>query len=321
MATDQSSANTGRLSNYPSISRTTVHGSGSLLFSLPFLGAGAAIVLVALDMIQVDPSKIHCPRWVLGAAGGVFFVAGLAVFVHSIAGMRRLARLKANAAAHPDQPALADYEWNPVGIESRQMGSLLGHAFMLLMVGGLLAVMNWAAFSGKGGIVFKIVAGFFDLIFAGVGVALVKMIIARFKYGRPVLEFAEFPFRPGKPLRLRAVSQQDVGEAESFVATLRYVEEVYETHGKGKNRRQVVVNYERYADKLELHGSDARKIATGGLELEFRLPENAASNNLRGRPASFWDLELRAEVPGVDFVHRFLVPVYGEAEFERRVAA
>ena len=321
MATDHSSAKNERLSNYPAISQITAHGLGSLLFGLPFLGVGGAIILVALDKIQVDPSTIHCPRWVLGMAGGVFFFAGLAIFIHGVAGMRRLARLKANAEVHPDEPAFADYEWNPVGIESRQMGSLISHAFMLLIVGGLLAVMNWAAWSGKGGIIFKIVAGLFDLIFTGVGVALVKMVIARFKYGRPVLEFAEFPFRPGKPLRLRAVSQQDVGEAKSFVAILRYVEEVYETHGTGKNRRKVVVSYERYADKLELHGSDTRKVATGGLELEFHLPENAASNDLHGRPASYWDLELRAEVPGVDFVHRFLVPVYGEAGFERRVAA
>lgn len=310
-----------RLSNYPAVSRITIHGWASLLFSLPFLVAGAVIILISLEVIHVNPSSIHAPMWVLGVAGGVFFLAGLAVFLNGIVGMIRLVRSKSRSEAHPDEPWFADYDWNPEGITSRQGTSLIVHLFGFGITVGLLSVMNWVALTQEGAGLFLFVAGIFDLIFVGVMGVLVKMMIARFKYGRPVLEFGEFPARPGKPLRLRVVSHQDVGEADSMVATLRYIEERYETRGTGKNRSQVVVCYQQYSDKQELHGSDARKIAFGGLELEFRLPDDAQSSNLRGRPANYWDLELRAEVPGVDFVHRFLVPVYGEAKKDRRVAA
>lgn len=50
-----------------------------LWFGLAFVAAGLAIVGVAADVIAVDPSAVHAPRWVLGACGAVFALAGLAV--------------------------------------------------------------------------------------------------------------------------------------------------------------------------------------------------------------------------------------------------
>lgn len=42
-----------------------------------FVGAGIPIILLALDIIPVDPSKVHAPRWVLFSAGLTFALAGL----------------------------------------------------------------------------------------------------------------------------------------------------------------------------------------------------------------------------------------------------
>jgi hypothetical protein len=46
---------------------------------LPILcvGAGIPVMLLALDIIPVDPSKVNAPRWVLFSAGLTFALAGL----------------------------------------------------------------------------------------------------------------------------------------------------------------------------------------------------------------------------------------------------
>lgn len=46
---------------------------------LPILciGAGVPVLLLALDIIPLDPSKVHAPRWVLFSAGLMFAFAGL----------------------------------------------------------------------------------------------------------------------------------------------------------------------------------------------------------------------------------------------------
>lgn len=311
-----------RLPNYRPVSLTTVHGNASLLFSLPFLVAGATIILVALRIVHVDASKIHAPMWVLGLAGGAFLLAGLSLFVHSVASLRRVGRLNAQAVTRPNERWFADYEWNPEGIESRDGGSIWAHTLGFAVMVTMISVMNWVAFKDGGSGLFQFVAGFFDLVFAVVIGSLVHKAFMQLTYGSPTLEFGDFPVQPGQPLRVRITSNRDLGEAESLTARFRFIEERYETRRTGQQRTQVVVCYERYSDAQELHGSDARKLVMGGLELEFLVPANAETSELRGRPARYWDLELHAEIPGPDFKHRFLIPVYGKSRAKtNRLAA
>jgi len=52
---------------------------GSMAFGGIFFLAGSLIVLIAADIIHADPSSFNAPRWVVGAAGGVFMIAGIMV--------------------------------------------------------------------------------------------------------------------------------------------------------------------------------------------------------------------------------------------------
>ena len=49
-----------------------------LWLGLACVAAGLAVVGVAADVIAVDPSTVHAPRWVLGACGAVFVLGGVA---------------------------------------------------------------------------------------------------------------------------------------------------------------------------------------------------------------------------------------------------
>ena len=54
---------------------------GSMIFGGIFFLVGAFIVLISADIIHADPSSFNAPRWVGGAAGGVFMLAGMMVAI------------------------------------------------------------------------------------------------------------------------------------------------------------------------------------------------------------------------------------------------
>ena len=56
------------------------------LMGLLFAGVGGFILLAAADIIHIDPESLHAPRWVFGAIGLMFFLAGIMVIAQVIAG-------------------------------------------------------------------------------------------------------------------------------------------------------------------------------------------------------------------------------------------
>ena len=44
--------------------------------------AGLFPIAAATGLIQVDPDSMHAPRWVIGSAGGLFVLAGIAILAH-----------------------------------------------------------------------------------------------------------------------------------------------------------------------------------------------------------------------------------------------
>lgn len=55
-----------------------------LLMGTVFLLPGLMIVFIALGWIEVDPARIHAPRWVLGVCGGMFALTGLGTLYYGI---------------------------------------------------------------------------------------------------------------------------------------------------------------------------------------------------------------------------------------------
>ena len=56
-----------------------------------FIAIGVLIMLIAGGVIPLDPEAIKAPRWMLGAAGGVFAVAGArSMTANSEGGLRQL---------------------------------------------------------------------------------------------------------------------------------------------------------------------------------------------------------------------------------------
>ena len=51
-----------------------------ILFGLLFVLTGVFIMLIAAGVIPSEESSFHAPRWVVGACGAIFSIAGIMIF-------------------------------------------------------------------------------------------------------------------------------------------------------------------------------------------------------------------------------------------------
>ena len=301
-----------QLNNRQPVSRTTIHGWPSFIFGLPFAGAGAFILLMGLGKIEVDPSKVHAPMWIISLFGLLFLLAGFSFIWHGLDGVRRKARIKNVKTTRAFSPWLWDYEWQALGISDNKIYKVLRGLIMLIVVGAFLAPFHWWAFvSNEGHLMVKIMVVFFDLVFGlGGGYYFFHNLALYLKYGNSRLRFGNFPFLLGDKLSVVLVGLPS--EINQLQLDLRFIEEQYETRGSGRNRESRVVCYQLYHEARILKGREAA--SSGKLSLEWDLPgEPDMTSTLSQRPAHFWELEVKADTPGVDYHSRFLLPVYSKS--------
>jgi len=300
------------LSGRQPVSRTTIHGWPSVLLGSPFAGAGAFILLIGLGKVEMDPSKIHAPMWVISAAGSMFLLAGLWFIWHGLDGVRRKAKIKAVKTTRASSPWLWDYEWQALGISDNKLKKVIHAVLMLIMFGVFLAPFHWWAFvSDKGTFMVKAIVIFFYVIVGfGGGYYFIKNLAMFLKYGNSRLRFSDFPFFLGGKLSLVLVGLPS--EINQMQLDLRFIEEKYETYQRGNERESRVVCYQLYHESRILHGGEVA--SSDKLSLEWDLPDDVdMTTTLSQRPARFWELEVKADTPGVDYHSRFLLPVYARS--------
>lgn len=297
------------LSGRQPVSRTTIHGWPSVLLGSPFAGMGIFILLIGLEKIEMDPGKIHAPMWVITAAGSMFLLAGLWFIWHGLDGLRRKSKIKNVKTTRAASPWLWDYEWQALGISDNKLKKVI-HAFLMLIVFGVfLAPFHWWAFvSSDGTFMVKAIVVFFDLIVGlGGGYYFFHNLALFLKYGNSRLRFGNFPFLLGGNLSVVLVGLPS--EINQLQLDLRFIEEKYEVRQRGQERESRVVCYQLYHEARTLEGREV--VSSDKLSLEWNLPnEPNMTSTLSQRPARFWELEVKAETPGVDYHSRFLLPVY-----------
>jgi hypothetical protein len=283
---------------------------GMLLFGLPFFGVGVWITLVGLEMVEVDPSSVHAPMWVLTVVGLIFAASGCLIWSMGWQQYRQLKLLNKQKAKYPGEAAMADYPWNRDGYSpprwtpARKAWSAA--VFMIVFS----SVFNWWAFgSGDGPLPVKIGIGVLDLILVWVVWFAIKRTWHALKFGQTRLVYDEFPYLPGETIQLRIEVPQVLRNGRSATVTLRQVLEYYEISGHGKNRNKRLVHEVKYEDAQELSETDLAQWP-GIIRTEWTLPKVATGTQLHAEKPVFWELELKMEVPGLDLEQRYLLPVY-----------
>ena len=303
-----------KLVGHTPIPATSAGGGGGclILFGLPFIAVGVGVSLIALGYLPVANSRGQdAPVWLLGAFGAVFTMAGLGVAWMGVAGILRARAARARKEEHPLEPWFWDHDWDSRYSESGGLGPVIQGFMAFLFLTLFLSMFNWwAFFSEEGPLPVKLFVGLFDLIDLLVLWGAIYGLFQYFKYGKSRFHFARFPFRPGNSVEGGIEAGRALTAAPSMSLTLRYIEEVMEVTRSGSKTTTTQVLYLLHEIKQELSAAQFAN-ADNGIPISIRLPAGQFSNRLIESPRRYWELEVKAETPGIDYAARFLLPVYG----------
>lgn len=302
-----SDARPGReLKGHTDRSGTTVHGWAAVALGALAATPAAFVALVLTGVVRPDSASVNAPLWVVGFCGAAFGAAGTSFIVHGLRGVLRQRAAATQRRSFPMQPWHWDHDWDVRGMTDRGWEEARRAFVFALMASLILAPGNWAMVAlGDMPVWAKAVIVLFDLM---IGYALWRgayIALRSIKYGRPRLRAQRFPLHPGTSAELVLERGGPLGAIQAFDVTLRCVQERYEKRGSGKNRSQVVVSYELWAENRAMPGS-----AAAPLEMRFDIPSHLPGCALSERPARYWELEVSGEAPGIDYRGTFLVPIY-----------
>jgi hypothetical protein len=288
-------------------SRIPMHGWPAILFGSLFALPGIGVSLLALGVIgNVDEGR-HAPRWAILICGVVFFTAGALVIAAGAEtlGIRR--RVAEQQRHFPYDPWRWDHPWSETGATDGSGARLAKAVGFALFLGLFLTPFHWVGwFSPERPLPFRIIPLVFDLVVVGLLWHAGVLIARRRRYGAQLLRFARFPFLAGGTVDVSLPRFGQLALVPRLAATLRCIQERYETRGTGDDRSREVVYYALWAHTVEVTPS-----RRGDFEITFALPEDAPSSELSARPARFWELELASgPLPGPDYSATFLIPVY-----------
>lgn len=283
----------------------------ALLLALPLVGVGAWVAGIGAGVFAPQPGTSALPPWLVIAIGLLFFAAGL----YLVAGMLRSAAraVRAMRLRASTMPWLLDYDWPVERAIRDEVGwsayrSLAGAGAFGAFVAVLHAPILLEPDPAKLPLMLYVVLGIFDLITLGLLLHGLLLVARRLRYGRTRVRLKAFPFYAGEALDVAFEGGDTLVGMRGLTATLRLVEEAVEMHGRGRDRGPRLVCYQVYGE--------ARAFDTdrqGNASLSFRLPADLPGNHLLDAPPTYWELEVRAARPGVDYVSTFLMPVYRAA--------
>jgi len=283
---------------------------GGFVFGGVFVGIGVFLVLFGLRIVEPG-GRLNVPHWVLIPVGAVFAGAGLFTWVKIWRQRQADHRHEQIRLWHPDEPALADYPWDPAGQRSR----LREHAVRATLITGFfllfLTPANYIAFFTKDAPwPMQAIIGLFDLVTLYLFYDAALRWGRACKFGQAFLRFDRFPFSTREPVKLVWIAPAGCAGEATGRFTLRSVREWYETTGGGKSRNTRLVHEQQWSGSWMI-ATPARITPGEVCELVFELPADAPSTALHAERPFFWELEVALSLPGLDFTETYLVPVYG----------
>jgi len=281
-----------------------------VLFSLPFCGFG----LFAIAMGIRELSKGNTGAGIgLTLFGVVFGGVGFGVLYAGIRGRKAVAKSDEVRAQNPDAPWLWREDWASGRIKCSSKGALTG-AWVFAVLWNAISWPVVFAFPkelDKGNHAIWIA-----LIFPAIGIGLlawaVRATIRWRKFGESAFVLGAVPgviggtlsgaIHPGTGLRLM----------QEFRLRLTCVNRV--TTGSGKNRS--TSEHVLWQDEKQVNSD-----FNGLVPVSFLIPDDSReSDNSDSDNAILWRLESMANVPGVDYLSSFEVPVFRVAQTAEQLA-
>jgi len=309
-----------RLPNRVRAGGTTAPGGCAVIFGLPFLALGSFIAAaasgyfpdVAAIRYAMDEAQesFRASRTVVTVFGGVLAGVGLWMASRGMVGYVRNAGVRGRKSERPGEPWYWDHPWNAEGVESdggplEQLQGLVELGLWTL----LLTPLTWLACTNESWGWLALVAILDLAILYSYGLALYKFVRS-LQHGRGRLRFGSFPFFLGGSVDVELLDVDRLRGFTSMTVSLRCIHEIYDpVPSLDENETARLICYQIYEDQKTLTPG-ANPIAGPDLRISFPLPDGEYATRLGESPQKCWELEIKADLPGIDYAATFLVPVY-----------
>lgn len=308
---------------YTRIGKKTDIGSiGYFVFGILLVGLGLFFIFKGIALLpsppssflSLDPSSFLAPTWAATTFGGLLVFCGITLvgraaleYLHKRR-CRKIARNSRWSSIHADHP------WDPKGTIKSPWSKVAQSFFPILVFTVLLVPANIFIFRGGDfSIFFVVLLVAFDLVYLLGVFELIRRFIAAIKFGKSAVEYGSFPFVTGKRIELRWRPPKGLKKPDTLTFTLRCVEEWFEITGSSNRRSKDLVHEQLWASTKTVNHTTTRHVDSR-VVLSFDVPETALGSYISaGEHIRFWELEVVADVPGLDFEERYLVPIYEPA--------
>jgi len=296
-----------RLQIHPVLSETSgsIGQAGCMVaFGLPFVAAGTYLAwLTRFHYDQLSFSGPVMPTPLIYGFAALFVVSGLLLWWVGLRAVTLRLRFERRARQHPEEPWCGDRAWNPKGDRERPFSSaitgLCGFAFLVLF----LAPFNWWM-SADPWIPGIVIVAFFDLLPLGYLAYWLYTVGRSMKYGAARITFDRFPFFLGETMDVRLACRGRLDRFRKLSVTVRFIKVKREQSGSSSDN----VCYQHWAEQLVFDESLLRGVRE--LPISVPLPDGDYGTWLSGDSPRYWEFEAKGEGPGIDFLARFLLPVY-----------
>ena len=280
---------------------------------IPFAIGLLMLVLTATGTLDTGPSS---PPGIAYAIAGMFSIFGLGILLFGLSLCRR-DRWKSQAQRlYPDEP----WRWRRDWDEGRFVSDL---GTQMAVTGGFAAVwlsfcviIVWALFVREDGHVKMppAVRAIFGIGFPLIGgyllLAFLHQLRRTVRFGRSVLRLDRLPGRIGGVLVGSVACRVSAHRNPVFSATLRC--HVRTSIGSGERQRadeQILWSRDLTVDGVPDPDRPGRIL----VPIRVNIPPGLRGSTDDGDTTIFWTLSLDCDLPGVDFLAQFTVPVFAVA--------
>lgn len=278
--------------------------TGTSIFGAIFCSVFVIIGVCGFLWVENTTDK-NVPQWVRYLFG-VFTVVGALFTTRSIHTFNISRRRNELRRRHPNEFWKFDHEWQSEGAweeSSRaiRFALLFGTAWSVF----LAPFFSLAANEDP---VLYLFLAVFTLVPVGCVGYMVYALLRRAKFGRSYLRFERFPYFLGEEVSVAWKPGKPIGAFRSMRFTLRCIEEQQKTDSEGETTTQFA---ELFAQTIDV-AQPGEKTDAAEVPLTFTVPQppRPLGTQFSAKTPRYWELEVKADTPGIKYMANFLVPVY-----------
>ncbi|HVH86802.1 MAG TPA: hypothetical protein VM912_08760, partial [Terriglobales bacterium] len=275
-----------------------------IVFAIPFLGMGTALMLKFLSATDNTPNSI--PGAIF--AGG-FALVGLLMIVGAIYGWQKLKQEAELKDQHPDAPWFWRQDWT----QSRSDGQNRNRAVILWISTIVVSCLTlpWVSVGlnspkrNSPPPLFFVVLASFSLILA---ISAIRATIRRQRFGKTYFQFDSLPISPGKKLTGRIEVHLAADAQHGIDLRLSCIRRITTGSGKEQSTHDEVLweGQQNIASAMLASGPLGNSVPVA-----FDVPVDAYESNYDNqRDKVLWLLHAKADVPGIDFAEDYELPVF-----------